>query len=366
MGDRYVPGEWAHRYHRLKPADRNIVSAEADKRFKQRTGVATRLDPHDVRQRELVRQWLRIRDEVMAERASAVPILAPPAPAGPKLAIPTDQQEALGLVDAMLARTGPVAFSGFRREDIGLGLRARILNPGLINQGGAGLCPVASILFTLAQSDPVGYATLVIDLLEKGQGRLDQWEIRPRMDLRAYTPPAGVVSGVDWIPLASIRDSENWIFHYNEVDSSDSWLRKLGGWDMWNGGAHPGELAKWFRKLGYTDVINETNGFITKDRATLEEAGRKRQKGYKVVLSIDAGVLDADVLEKPAPGLLSQSNHFVVLTSPVVISASGGNTVVDLTVFTWGQGRWPVRPGGKPMPLDRFLKYFYGYVAANR
>lgn len=130
MSHRYVPGEWSRLYHRLSPHDRSVVNAEIDKRFSSRTGITRRLDAHAAADRAGVDAWLRVRDEVMAERASAMPMLAPVAPPGPALAIPLDKQEALKLVDEMLARTGPVALTAFGRADVSAGLRVHILDPG--------------------------------------------------------------------------------------------------------------------------------------------------------------------------------------------------------------------------------------------
>lgn len=62
----YVPGEWSRRYDDLPPDQRADVTEEVDRIFRQRTGVHRSLDPDT--DTELVRRWLRIRDEVMADR----------------------------------------------------------------------------------------------------------------------------------------------------------------------------------------------------------------------------------------------------------------------------------------------------------
>jgi hypothetical protein len=46
----------------------------------------------------------------------------------------------------------------------------------------------------------------------------------------------------DWIILASIRDSENWLF---DVESDK---------DQWASGTSLGEIEDWFKEAGYTDV----------------------------------------------------------------------------------------------------------------
>ncbi len=67
MSDIYIPGEWAQRYKNLPAAERADVDQEVDRRFRARTGVARIVDPK--KDHAAANQWLRIRDEVMAQMA---------------------------------------------------------------------------------------------------------------------------------------------------------------------------------------------------------------------------------------------------------------------------------------------------------
>jgi len=66
--DTYKPGYMAAEYGRLSPAARAAVNTEVDARFRKQTGIMRKLDPHAPGDRAHVREWLRIRDEVMTER----------------------------------------------------------------------------------------------------------------------------------------------------------------------------------------------------------------------------------------------------------------------------------------------------------
>ena len=66
MSTIYVPGEWSRQYNRLPPADRAAVADQVDEMFRKKTGITRRLDP--AKDRELMRTWLRIRDELMERR----------------------------------------------------------------------------------------------------------------------------------------------------------------------------------------------------------------------------------------------------------------------------------------------------------
>jgi hypothetical protein len=62
----YIPGEYAKAYHSLDRATRKRVAGEVDRLFFAKTGVSRRLDEKAPRDHVLVRQWLLIRDAVVA------------------------------------------------------------------------------------------------------------------------------------------------------------------------------------------------------------------------------------------------------------------------------------------------------------
>ena len=68
--DMYKPGEMARQYQRLAPHARAEVNRQVDDLFRARTGIMARLDSHDATERPQVREWLRIRDEIMEKRVS--------------------------------------------------------------------------------------------------------------------------------------------------------------------------------------------------------------------------------------------------------------------------------------------------------
>ena len=239
MHNRYIPGDLSRRYQSLSPSDRARINKEVDKRFQERSGITRRLVTANAADREHVNDWLRMRDEVMAERIGASPALGAGVTVVKTTAFPTSQEKARGLVADFELRITPAAFPSIKRADIAAGLRARITNPGLINQGAAGLCPSAAVIYSEAQSHPVAYTQFVIDLYEKGNAKLGTWDVSPGTDLKNYNPPA-TIPAVDWVPMASIRDSENWIFDYQDIGG---WTSHLGGWDMWSGGASSSEVV---------------------------------------------------------------------------------------------------------------------------
>ena len=269
--------------------------------------------------------------------------------------------QALKLVEAFANRSSVGAFTQIARQDVAEGLRIRVRTPREINQGLAGVCPSASIVFIEARDRPVEYVKLVTSLYENGYGFLRTWKIIPKWDLKNYKPPVDEIHVADWIPMASIRDSENWFFDYEQI---------YKGWFpiFWSGGASSYEIARWLRQAGYTKVINKTSHFMTSGKDNLVEAGRLWSQGYKVILRIDADVLNLpeDQWENDNPTIIPGGNHVVVLTSAVNISPSPLGELVDFTVYTWGRSRRSIVPNdASQFRLNVYLGYHYGFLAAK-
>ncbi len=259
--------------------------------------------------------------------------------------LPTDKHVfAANMVCDFLRRSGRAYFPRLDRDEVGVGMLMRIANPSLLRQGEASLCGPTALLFSVASDNPVQYARFAIDLYEKGKAKIGRLMIEPGKDVRNYLPPPGAIEPVDWMTMASIRDSENWFFDYDSAE------KEFAGMTM------PGELAQWFRQAGYSDVREETNVYFTKGTATLDGASTLFAKGYRVVLFIAMQMLEAKNQTKSS----TVPDHWIVLRSR--IDHAGGN--VKLKVFTWGQGEFAI-PEGAPLSVDDFSKNFYGYVAGK-
>ena len=234
-------------------------------------------------------------------------------------------------------------FPNLDRNEVWVGLLMRIAHPGVLDQGGASLCGPTALMHAVATDRPGEYARFAIDLYETGKAKLGRLMIEPGKDARNFTPN-GKIPQVDWLTMASIRDSENWLFDYDDVE------------DEFEGITLPGELAHWFRKAGYSDVRNVTNVVFNKGTGTLDDADRLYAAGYRVCLFIGINMLSGSSQTSGS----TTAEHWVVLRSRVV--RTGGN--VRLTVFTWGTGNHEVPQRGI-LSLEDFYRNFYGFVAAK-
>jgi hypothetical protein len=238
----------------------------------------------------------------------------------------------------------PGAFK-INRTVVANGLFERIRDPSKIGQGSSSLCGPAALLYTIARSDPKKYVQFAINLYESGSASLGKLLIDVKgEDVTTYTPPKSDIHPVDWMTLASIRDSETWFFDYHsETD-------KVAGITM------PSSLEDWFRKAGYTEIINETNIFLTKDEVNARKASDLYKKAYNVSLFINALMLDADKHDEDS----WTPDHWVVLTSPITITENS----IMFFIFTWGtQSRVVPRKGS--LSKKSFLNNYYGFIACK-
>lgn len=254
---------------------------------------------------------------------------------------------ALALIDAFAARTGPQAFTRLRRPAVAHELRQRVLNPTRVNQGAAALCPSASVVYLEARDRPVHYVVFVTQLFEQGRSSIRGWRIAPSQRLRNYLPPVTGIAEADWIPMASIRESEEWFWSNRDVFS--------------DGGTYSDVIARWLVKAGYTDVRDNSSRSQTETERNLRLAGAYHDLGYMILLVIDAAVFER-VDRRPDEKWM----HVVTLTTPIrFVPNMHDMPAVDFTVQTWGRKRRMIPDGAGCMLLGEFLRYYYGFIAAR-
>ena len=270
---------------------------------------------------------------------------------GVRKAAPSAQERAAEVIRRFAGRMGVAAFPRIPRAAVARGLLERVQVPSSINQSVSSLCGPASLLYDVATRDPVAYAEYVIGLYEEGVGHVGRLEVRPGTDLKEYDPGT-TVEASDWIALASLRDSENWFFDYQ--DSSDEFA----------GITLPHELEDWFRQTGYTDVVCDARVVVDQEEENIVRADAHYGRGYRVCLFIHSNMLHK---EKQANGSATP-DHWVVLTSHVRFGAtfvgSELKRTIEFTIFTWGEGRRAVPQTGI-LTVDEFLDNYYGFVAAK-
>jgi len=230
------------------------------------------------------------------------------------------------------------AYPNINRLDMVTGLTVRLATPRKINQANTSLCGAACLMYCLASLKDASYAQYVVDLYHTGKAQLGKLTVKPGDDCKSYKPSATKgIHPVDWVALASLRDSENDFFDYDEPSD------EVGGITM------PGDLVDWFKDAGFSKDANFTNFAFTKDEGTIRAVGNRFNQQHSVCLFIHSNLLD-----DPTEGSWTP-NHWVVLTSHVIIK----NKRVTMSVFSWGQIL------KIDLKVDNFCKNFYGYISSS-
>ena len=241
------------------------------------------------------------------------------------------------------------AFPNIGPMEMEVGVTERMRKPDLIDQDISSLCGPSVLMYHVARTSATAYETYCRNLYHDGIGTLgENLVVKPGHDCRHVRPQN--LNAADWVALASLRDSENAVFDYDDEDD------QIGGITL------PSTLAGWMRKVGAGTVINETNVYLTKGEDNLRQANQLHRLDRSVCLFIRATAVEHDNLqEQDGRFALFQPftipNHWVALTSEIQFRPDGR---VTFNVFTWGE----IRTVG-PIPIGVWLENYYGFVACR-
>jgi len=267
---------------------------------------------------------------------------------GPYKLVPSTRIYAANLVCDFLRRAGHGHWPHLDRDEVGVGMLMRIAYPSSVDQNQTNLCGPAATLFNVLTDRPGAYARFAIDMYERGEAKMVDISVQPKSDLLSYALPSGQIDPVDWLTLASMRNSSDWFIHYDSADGTFS------------GATTPMELAYWFTRAGYSDVKEDANlAYHRRYTDNMDEASRLFSAGYRVCLLIDDPMIHQGTQAESGSRVL-KDRHWVVLQSE--IDRSGG--IVEMTIYTWGDGHYKVPKSGV-LSLDDFLMNYYGYVAGK-
>ena len=248
------------------------------------------------------------------------------------------------LITEFLAERPKGTFLNMDVDNLAVQMFDRVARPGSIKQEETSLCGPSAFFKWLLADRPELYVKYAIDLWKYGRARLGQLDVKPGSDCRKAWNRNAKIAQLDWLTCASLRDSENTFLDY------DSPSDEAGGITM------PRTLAGWFRAVGYTQVENETNIFITKDMDDLTRAGNLTNNGRRVCLLISADMLSRGT----EGGFFTIPDHWIQMTGWGGLRGIGsGKKGAYATVWSWGY--WY---GLQTLPLKTIESRFFGYVAA--
>lgn len=225
------------------------------------------------------------------------------------------------------------------------------------NQVETSLCGPAAFFYCLLRDRPDIYEQTARSLWQYGQVTVGNLTISPS---KACLHPSGTfytedgkprISGLDWITLASLRDSGNSMMSYSEVD------------DRAAGVTLEGILTEWFIKAGYQKVFSNIS-LAHSNIQDIVTLNRYISQGYTVVSLISAGMLER------ADGDTSWKNHWIVwedtlsdMSGKPITLDSHPSDPVKLTLFSWGDVNNQIREN---LSLEHFLTKTFGALVLKK
>ena len=302
-------------------------------------------------------------------------------------------------VQRLISSSGPYAFPNIPKTDVVNGLRRRLSGAKNIDQQNTNTCGPAAFFYVFLQTKPHLYTMAVVDLYVNGMASFGQYgplEIKPSEGAKNIKLHSGDIEAVDWILLASLRDSENQFLPMDTV-STGKFLNNistgLAGYTL------PNHLVSWFKRIGFNNVIDQTSLFSSQTAINLYQAQELRQKDYVVCMLINQVILSSTQKYSGIP------QHWVVLNSDINVNGAVitsplaqnlnrnrkklkeqdeleetlnsdespsdekpvirfGDTV-SFDVYTWGDDYRSLRNGMTTAYLDELLYDYFGFVAAK-
>ncbi len=217
------------------------------------------------------------------------------------------------------------------------------------------LCGPATFFYALLMDRPDLYAKAITELWETGETTIGQLHIKPSHGACnpknfSHGAEGDRIWAIDWITLASLRDSENILFAYDEPD------------DMFSGITLPAGLRKWFKQAGAEILFDNTQFSSHINQNQLSELFQYIRPGTHVATLIGAGMLAANAGQ--------MKNHWVTweqpaktLSGPITPATAPSDTISSSKIFSWGELLHQIPAGST---LQTILKYIYGGLVFSK
>ena len=228
------------------------------------------------------------------------------------------------MVDAFASRTSPGVWPHLPRADVAADMRAKLLAPETVDQGGTPLCGPAAILFALIDRDPAAYVRMASELYETGRMTMRTKTLHCSADVKR-TRPGERVSAADWMMMAAMRDAANALF---DIEEDDGPVARM----VAQGISTPWEMKGWADEiLRLQDVEYESCYVFGEEKALLASRDR-HDRGGVAFLMIDGAMARNESATVAFP------THWVVYRGGLKIERGGffGNDMYGFRIWTWG------------------------------
>lgn len=211
-------------------------------------------------------------------------------------------------------------------------IATRIDLPWKMNQKQQSLCGPMAILVALAMKDPERYVTMAKTMYETGKYTSRGKTIKPGAHLYTAAVPTDMAA-VDWMLAASMRDSENAIFDYDDGDK-------------FAGITSPGEMQGWMQTILGCDKADNNSTYSWGEKKELSVAWEAVRTGNVAAIFVDHSYLPGQPAAK-----INIPDHWVLLLDVQQIGSQ-----VKFRVITWG------KVVSIDLNTDRFEDLFWGAI----
>lgn len=195
------------------------------------------------------------------------------------------------------------------------------------HQSDTSLCGPAAFFYALLMDRPDLYTQAITALWETGETTIGSLYIKPSYGCRnpknlSYRREGDRVLAIDWISLASLRDSENNLMEYDSPD------------DKVPGITPPWTIESWFARAGASEIFSDIQ-FSSTSLSRFLELLTYLGPQHHVVSLVSASMVEG--------GIGAGKNHWIVWED-LPIASSGAITVTtptneqitDSRLFSWG------------------------------
>lgn len=240
-------------------------------------------------------------------------------------------------------------FDPFEKSKVEAQLIERLAKITLPAQGESSLCGPAVFMYALLEDRPDLYKKYIKDLWDTGEARLGTLNVKPSKATRRpvnylYSNGDIRISAIDWISLASLRDTENTFMNY------DSPADQIAGITMWWG------IRSWFKAVGATQVFSNIDviGSSLRDAVNLSN---NISSSHHVVTLIGSGMIHKLGGRKKEHWIVWTRQPIVINTGQPITMATSLDEFIQLELFSWGKKKQFLI---SQLTLKQFLKYLYG------
>lgn len=211
-------------------------------------------------------------------------------------------------------------------------IMTRIDLPWKMDQSKQSLCGPITILMALALKDPERYVHMAKTMYETGRYYSRGKTVQPGAHLYTAAVPADTPH-VDWMLAASMRDSENAIFDYDDGDK-------------FAGITSPGEMQGWMQTILGCDKADYNSTYMYGEKKELGVAWDAVRAGNVAAIFVDHSYMPGQ-----PKGSINVPSHWVLLFDVQSIGSQ-----VKFRVLSWG------KVYTIDVNTDRFEDLFWGAV----